>query len=165
MRHLSLIRHAKSSWDDPSLSDFERPLNDRGRRDAPVMARRAALLAGRPHRWVSSPAVRAWATARAFAETLGVPMDLIEPSAAIYDAHRSVLIDLVRQLDDAHTTVWLFGHNPGLSELGLWLCRQAPQDMPTCAVAQYSLAIPSWSALTEHSARLRCYLYPKQHLD
>src|SRR2546426_10315742 len=101
MRLLTLVRHAKSSWDYPELSDFERPLNERGRRDAPAMAQRISRLPPKPDLLMSSPATRALATARLFAETLGFPMQDITIDARIYDASPETLLNVVRQLDDA----------------------------------------------------------------
>lgn len=162
MRYLTLIRHAKSSWDDPSLDDFERPLNARGRRDAPLMATRAALMAGRPQCWISSPARRAIETARCFADTLGVASEQIVIQSALYHASVDQLLAVLQALRTSGDQVWLFGHNPGLSEFGRWLCPQAPAEMPTCAVAQYALAGDGTVPLTSGTAHLRCYLYPKQ---
>lgn len=162
MRYLTLIRHAKSSWADPTLRDFDRPLNDRGRRDAPRMASRAVQLFGLPDRWISSPARRALATAQTFAEALGVPPSQIQTNAAIYDADRATLVELVRTLPEDATQVWLFGHNPGFSELGHWLCPGAPAEMPTCALAQYALPVTRWAEAAPGQASLRGYLFPKQ---
>lgn len=162
MRYLTLIRHAKSSWDDPTQEDFERPLNARGRRDAPAMATRAALLAGRPQHWISSPARRAIQTARSFAETLGVPAEQIELQAPLYHATPTQLADCVGRLRSEWQHVWLFGHNPGLSEFARWLCAEAPSDLPTCAVAQLAFERDDWRGIEAGSASLRCYLYPKQ---
>jgi phosphohistidine phosphatase len=162
MRYLTLIRHAKSSWDDPNLEDFERPLNARGRRDAPAMATRAALLAGRPDAWLSSPARRAIQTARSFADTLGVASEQIELRPSLYHASLDQLRACIQQWPADWQQVWLFGHNPGLSDLARWLCDEAPAELPTCAVAQLALPPDPWSRLAPGSASLRCYLYPKQ---
>src|SRR5438128_760349 len=100
MRLLTLVRHAKSSWDHAGLSDFERPLNDRGRRDAPLMAQRLMRLPPRPDLLLSSPATRALTTARLFAETLAIPVEKIGVDSRIYDAAPETLLRVARDLDD-----------------------------------------------------------------
>lgn len=165
MRLLTLIRHAKSSWDYPDLTDFERPLNDRGRRDAPRMAQRLARSSKTPVLLLSSPATRAVTTARLFAEALGVDFDsvLIEPR--IYEASRKNLLEVVAALPDRRSQVLLFGHNPGLSELAHTLATCPFDDLPTCAVAQLQLDIPSWNKLGPGSGKLLHYWFPKDGLD
>lgn len=163
MKTLTLIRHAKSTWQYDELTDFERPLNSRGRRDAPRMAIRVFDALGLPDRWISSPASRAITTARLFASALRLPDPPIDIRTEIYDASADRLMALIGDLDDALSHVWLFGHNPGLSELAERLSPQnAPEHLPTCAVASLHLEIASWSAVAAGSAQLAAYLYPKQ---
>ncbi|MDD3762119.1 MAG: histidine phosphatase family protein [Nevskiales bacterium] len=162
MRLLTLVRHAKSSWDYPELSDFERPLNDRGRRDAPRMAAYVRKLLDRPDRMVSSPALRAITTARLFAETLGIDPRHIDVRPRIYEASADSLLTLVQLLDDGDSHVMLFGHNPGMTDLAHALARCSFDDMPTCAVAQIGFDATLWSDVTERSGTLRHYAVPKQ---
>ncbi|TJY62153.1 hypothetical protein E4T66_07960 [Sinimarinibacterium sp. CAU 1509] len=162
MRLLTLVRHAKSSWNYPELSDFERPLNDRGRRDAPRMAAHVSSLIGRPDRMVSSPAVRALTTARLFADALGVDPAAVSIQPRIYEASADTLLTLVQLLDDADTHVMLFGHNPGFTELAHALAHCSFDDMPTCAVVQLGFDANCWSDVTERSGVERHYAYPKQ---
>lgn len=165
MLRLTLIRHAKSAWDDPSLGDFDRPLNARGRRDAPVMAKRLCDLARRPERLVSSPARRAISTAQVFAEALALPPPAIALEPSIYDASLAMLIDVVRALDPGARHVALFGHNPGFSELARWLATCPFHEMPTCAIASLELQISAWNELGPGCGRLAHYLYPKDGED
>lgn len=166
MKALSLIRHAKSSWTYPELTDFERPLNDRGRRDAPRMAQRLARELGRkPLRLLSSPATRAITTARVFAEALGLDLEAVQIEPRIYDASRKTLLELVNGLPDSAAQVLLFGHNPGLSELAHTLADCPFDEIPTCAVVRLELEIPSWKKAVPGSGRLGAYLYPKDGLD
>lgn len=162
MRFLTLVRHAKSSWDYQELSDFERPLNPRGRRDAPVMAARARKLLGRPDQLVSSPASRALSTAQIFAQTLEIGEVEISIQPRLYEADVGTLFTLLRGLDDARGHVMLFGHNPGLSHLALELARCSFDLLPTCAIAHFRLAAPSWSTVTADCGKLLLYTYPKQ---
>ncbi len=162
MRVLTLIRHAKSSWNQAKLSDFERPLNERGLRDAPRMAARVLELLGRPDRIVTSPAVRALTTAQCFAGVLELGAHNLQTSARIYDASVSTLFKQVRDLDDADRHVMMFGHNPGFSQLAQQLAPCPFDDMPTCAVVQIVLAANSWGDVDHGCGRVLHYLYPKQ---
>ena len=162
MRLLTLVRHAKSSWDYPELTDFERPLNERGRRDAPRMAAYVARLIGRPDRIVTSPALRALSTARIFAEVLGVAEHELTIQPRIYEASVGTLLMQVQLLDDADHHVMLFGHNPGFTDLAHALARCSFDDMPTCAVVQLGFDVKCWSDVNERSGSERHYAYPKQ---
>ena len=161
MKKLTLIRHAKSDWGSGAASDFERPLNRRGNKAAPLMADRILERDSIPDLLVSSPARRAAETVELLAYGLELSEEQIVFHHEIYAASLETLIDIVRQLPDVEH-IALFGHNPGLSELGLWLCAQAPEWLPTCAVLELELAVADWSAVTPGCATLLCYDYPKK---
>ncbi len=161
MRLLSLVRHAKSSWDYEELSDFERPLNERGRRDAPLMAQRAYRLLGRPDRLVSSPALRAITTAHVFADAFGLGREEIQLQPRIYEAVPATLLQILRELDDADRHVMLFGHNPGFSQVAGLLAPCPFDEVPTCAVVQLALEIGPWRDAGPGTGKLRHYLFPK----
>ncbi len=165
MRRLTLIRHAKSSWDYAELSDFERPLNARGRRDAASMAQRLAPELERPLRLISSPALRAITTAHVFAAALGLPNIHIRLEPRIYEATRTALLGLVRECDDADRHILLFGHNPGFSELAQLLAPAPFGEMPTCAVATLAFDVPHWRELRHGGGVLQRYEYPKKNGD
>lgn len=160
MKHLTLIRHAKSDWHSAARSDFERPLNQRGQKAAPLMGRRLATRGGAADLLLVSPAERARRTAELIAAELDEPppIDYVE---AIYDADLSTLIELLHNLDDDLHEVILVGHNPGVTELGRWLCSQAPHHLPTCALLEFELPLMSWSDLSAGCAELRLYDFPK----
>jgi phosphohistidine phosphatase len=162
MRSLILIRHAKSSWDNAALDDFDRPLNDRGRRDAPVMAQRFAHSVESPLQLVSSPALRAASTAAVFAEALNVAPAVIRYEPAIYEASVGTLMEIVRHLDDAQANAALFGHNPGLSDFCHALARCDFSEMPTCAVARIDFDIERWTDVAPKRGRLMAYSFPKE---
>jgi len=164
MRSLTLVRHAKSSWDNAALSDFDRPLNDRGRRDAPLMAQRLVhLLDGEINvQLVASPAVRTTSTARIFAEALGQPPASIRFDQRIYDADADALLAVVRSLDDQHSNAVLFGHNPGISDFCHQLARCDFDDMPTCAIARIDFDLIHWRDLAPGRGRLLAYTFPKE---
>lgn len=165
MRQLTVVRHAKSSWGDAELSDFERPLNERGRRDAPRMAAWTRQAIGVPDRIISSPALRAITTARSFAEILGIDSEQIVIQSRIYEASLSTLMRLLRGFDDRDPHVMLFGHNPGLSELVSSLARCPFDELPTCAVVQLEFPQKQWEAVDSDSGELLRYQFPKQLPD
>lgn len=161
MKKLTLIRHAKSDWSSAAASDFDRPLNRRGNKAAPVMAARIRERDRIPDLLVSSPAQRAFETAELLAHELDLPLDQIVFRRDIYEASLATLIEIVRQLP-APEHIALIGHNPGLSELGLWLCPRAPAWLPTCAVLELELAAADWSGVEADCATLACYDYPQK---
>ena len=165
MLRLTLVRHAKSSWADPGMRDFERPLNPRGTRDAPVMAVRVSELRRLPDHLVSSPAMRAFTTACTFADRLGFATDAIQLDSRIYEASRETLAEVVRGLDPKSKHAMLFGHNPGFSELARWLATCSFTEMPTCAIASLELQIGDWRELGPGCGKLANYLYPKDGAD
>lgn len=162
MRVLTLVRHAKASREDPTLDDFHRPLDERGLRDAPLMAQRLARSGGLPDRLVSSPALRALTTARLFADALGIPQQAILLQPDIYEASADQLLQVVRGLDEAALSVALFGHNPGLSDFCQALGRGGIGELPTCAVVRFELDVPRWSEVRPGCGRLLGYSFPKE---
>jgi phosphohistidine phosphatase len=144
MKTLFLVRHAKSSRDDPSLPDRERPLNARGLHDAPAMGKRLAKRRVQPDLMVSSPATRAWTTAQLIAAEIGYEVKAIVVDERLYAARVENLLAFVRALDSDADSVMLFGHNPEFSELAARLSGQNV-DMSTCAVAEISFDAKSWS--------------------
>src|SRR5690606_5402432 len=116
MKTLILVRHAKSSWDDPSMSDFDRPLNERGKNDAPEMAKRLKDRINKIDLFVSSTAKRARRTARFFAEEYGKKKDDILLLQNLYLASAPAFLNCIMDLDDKHATVVMFAHNPGITE-------------------------------------------------
>ena len=143
MKTLLLVRHAKSSRDDPALSDRERPLNDRGQKDAPVMGQRLAKRHVKPDLVISSPAVRAVATAQAMAREIGYELRDIAIDERLYASTADALLAVVQSLDKKAACVMLFGHNPEMTELARCLSGEI-SDMPTCAVAELRYDVKSW---------------------
>ncbi len=161
-RKLIIVRHAKSAWSDADLSDFDRPLNKRGEADAPFMAQRYCETEERPHKIVSSSALRCKTTAGYYADALGIPSSEIELKPEIYEAPLSRLIEVVNGLDDAWQTVLLFGHNPGMSYLIDYLSGEMVQ-MPTNGVACIELDIEQWKHAGNGCGTLVYNDYPKRH--
>lgn len=161
MKTLCLIRHAKSSWNDEYVEDFERLLNARGLTDAPEMGRRLMQRGFQPSLILSSPAFRAMSTARRISRELAYEPGEIVAETCIYDASLSRLIDLVHELPDAHHKIALVGHNPGMHKLAHHFTGQAPVEFPTCAVFAIRFELTAWSAITPLCGKLLFYDFPK----
>jgi phosphohistidine phosphatase len=144
MKTLFLVRHAKSSRDDPSLADRARPLNDRGLHDAPMMGQRLSRSGTKPDRIVSSPALRALTTAQLIADAIGFPRQDIAIDDSIYESSPERLLAVIRGLDHKLDCVMVVGHNPEFAELAH---RLAPEitEMPTCAVAEFRFDARAWA--------------------
>src|SRR5687768_1175410 len=112
MKELILVRHAKSSWKDQDLTDFERPLNKRGKRDAPFMGGLLKKITQSPDLIISSPAARALSTAKIIAKELDFPVDKIKKDIKIYLAEEVELFKIVKKISDKHQRIILVGHNP-----------------------------------------------------
>ena len=144
MKILLILRHAKSSWDDSTLDDHERPLNSRGKRDAPLIARFARDEGLGPELILSSDAVRAHLTAVAMADATGGQL-LVDPR--LYHATSpEILATIPNVVPDDAGTVMIVGHNPGLEELIVQLTGEW-ETLPTAALAQIDLPITGWSEL------------------
>jgi len=159
---LTLVRHAKSSWKDVRLSDVDRPLKKRGRRDALAMGQRLAEREACPDAVLTSPAKRALMTAKLMAERLGFPLADIQVSRKIYGADDDDLLEIIRGLCDNFDRVMLVGHNPELTALASRLVPLKLEKLPTCGVVQISYAIDHWTQVGSTEAT-RSYLdYPKK---
>jgi phosphohistidine phosphatase len=161
MKTLFLIRHAKSSWDDPELPDKDRPLNDRGKRDAPKMGERLAKRDVKPDLILSSPAIRALRTAEIIARKLDYRRKDIVVNERLYAVAADDLLDVIHQLGAELKRVMLFGHNPELTELARRLSGEITH-MPTCAVAEFTFDAKSWSRIGEIRPAEVALDYPKK---
>ena len=159
---LYLLRHAKSSWADHSMSDFERPLNKRGIQQASQIAAILASKELRPQVIISSPANRAFSTAKTMAVALGSDKSKIGSDKRIYEANIQTLMYLIQELDDDLASVMLVGHNPGFSHLVNTLSRQKVAPLPTCSLIQLKLDINHWSELEAECAELISADVPKR---
>lgn len=161
-RRLTLVRHAKSDWADRTLDDFDRPLNARGERDAPEMAKRLLAAGLVPTLMIASPARRALATAQAFADAFGYPRQRIRLPDEAYLASPGELLDVVRSHGGSARHVMLFGHNPGISGFAAWLTgNDAAGDVPTCAVTSLVVPLTYWKDLEFGTARRDFHDFPK----
>ena len=163
MKTLTLVRHAKSSWHDTDLSDRERPLNKRGLRDAPIMARRAVEAGIRPSLIIASPAVRAWTTAKIFATEIGYPVEFLQREDDIYLASLDRLLDVVASQDAGFNNLMLFGHNPGLTDFANYLSPGLTNNLPTAGIVSVELDRDDWLLFDRPATELLVYDYPKKN--
>ena len=163
MKVLTLVRHAKSSWDFPELEDFDRPLNKRGKRDAPEMGRRLADAEYVPDLIVSSPANRALTTARVVAGTLGIDSDDIVEDARIYHASPRALTEVVREIGNGVTHVMLFGHNPGFTDFANRLSDVRVDNIPTSGIFSVSFDVSDWAEFEAADGSFVFFDYPKNN--
>ncbi len=161
MKTLYLLRHAKSSWSFDDLSDQERPLNDRGRDDAPRMGQALAKRGIKPDALVSSSAVRALSTAVLVARELGFPHEKITVDPAIYRADAEALIAIIQALPDAAESALLVGHNPTITEAANALSPTEFNELPTAAVVCLRFATDRWADVGRANADFYFYDYPK----
>ena len=163
MRTLYLLRHAKSSWKDDSLRDFDRPLKGRGREAAEQIGQVLAAEKARVSLVISSPAMRARETSQLVLQSAG--MDL-EPrfDERIYEADVPALLEVVTSIADSSQTAMLVGHNPGFENLLSYLTGD-DRHMPTCALARIEFDSASWRDISESSGRLDWFVTPKDLPD
>ena len=160
MKTLYVLRHAKSSWDDAELADFDRPLNERGESTAPFMGELMAANGFEPEVIVSSPAVRARETARLAKEAAHLPTKIVYDER-IYEASSRTLKLVASEIDDRFESAMLVGHNPGMEGLVRLLTGRS-EEMPTAALAVIDLDIEQWSDIDGGLGALRRLIRPKE---
>jgi phosphohistidine phosphatase len=163
MKHLIIVRHAKSSWADPGQRDFDRPLNGRGERNAAEMARRLKARGVRPQLIVASGARRAHATAKLMAEVFDYAKSDIAIVDELYEASPRVWLEQIRALPAQRDTVMMVGHNPEITALVAELCPEARIDnVPTCGVLCLDYDVGDWTALARAKPRSWDFDFPKK---
>ena len=167
MKTLYVVRHAKSSWDEPDQADFDRPLNERGKRDAPRMGKRLKEKSILPDLLIASPAKRAWSTARRIGKVLEYPKDKIKVDERLYHADDDRILSVLQEMKDKHESVMYFGHNPGLTDFvnSLMNIERDIDNVPTCGIVAFQFNIDSWKHLTWGIGNLLFFDYPKSRED
>lgn len=167
MKLLYIVRHAKSSWDDTELSDFERPLNERGKRDAPRMGKRLKEKSFTADLILTSPAKRALSTAKRIGKVIGYDSDKIKKDRRLYHADDDTILDVLQHLKDKHHTLMLVGHNPGLTDFVNSLMDEEMDidNVPTCGVVAFEIKINSWKNLDWGIGKFLFFDYPKSRED
>lgn len=164
MKTLILMRHAKSSWNDAGLSDFERILNKRGRQDAPIMGQQLAKRALKIDKIICSSAQRTLETARAVAKELDYSSQ-IQTDIKIYAASTQSLFYIAQSLNDAWQTVLLIGHNPSMHWLSEQLSPNTIHEMPTAKMIGFQCPIEHWADLQTGQNQLIFEDYPRLHRE
>lgn len=157
------MRHAKSSWDDPSLDDFSRPLNDRGEKDAPRMGKRLKEREITADLMISSPAKRAFKTCKEVAKVLGYPADKIKSEKKLYHADEDSILSILKSIKDPNDVVMIFGHNPGLTEFANYLLNETIMNIPTAGVVAGKLNIESWKDVKSGCGEMLFFDFPKKN--
>jgi len=162
MKTLFLIRHAKSDWNDYEFNDFERPLNQKGLRNAPLMAQRLKLLNVPVERILASPATRAIHTAQIFAEFLDYPVQKIIKVPELYQADTKTFLQTINQLPQEAETVMIFGHNPTITDMIEYLADHKIDKLPTTGIAMIAFDLEDWKMVSRDSGELKMLDYPKK---
>ncbi|MBM4171659.1 MAG: histidine phosphatase family protein [Ignavibacteria bacterium] len=163
MKKLFLIRHAKSSWDEQGVTDLKRPLNKRGKRDAPFMGKLLHKGMIIPEQIYSSPAVRAITTANIFANELKFEKKNIHVFESIYSGGIRELEDLIQNFDDDYNSVFIFGHNPTFTVYANHLGDKYIANMPTCSIVGFELNVKRWAEVERGKGKTFLFEYPKKY--
>jgi len=161
MKILTLVRHAKSSWNHPELSDRKRPLNARGERDAPDMGQRLVAHGIRPSLIITSPATRARTTAKIIASEIGYPIEFLQSEDSLYLASLDDLLGAVVAQDTGFNSLMVVGHNPGLTEFANFLIPGLTNNLPTAGVVSVGIERDDWNLYEQPTAELLVFDYPK----
>jgi phosphohistidine phosphatase len=160
MKNLILLRHAKSSWKDSRLDDFERPLNKRGKQTAPLIANILLTKNILINKIISSPSKRTTETSKIFASILKYEQDIIfEPN--LYLASDIKILNTIKMIDEKSNNVLLVAHNPGITNLANKLCHHRIENIPTAGMIGFSFD-GEWKNFTNEKCKFLFYEYPKK---
>jgi phosphohistidine phosphatase len=160
-KRITLLRHAKSSWKDEAMTDYERPLNKRGERDASMMGKRFVSRGARPSLIMTSTAKRARRTAKLIAREIGYPIEFIHGEKELYLASPEQILKVIAEQDNTFNNIILVGHNPGITELVNRLSDAHIDNIPTCGVATLEAELKDWSKLDGARCHLDNFDYPR----
>lgn len=163
MKTLLIVRHAKSSWKDSSMLDIDRPLNQRGRDDAPFMGTLLHNKKVKPETIITSPAKRAHTTAKLMAEKMNFDEAGICVSDEMYLADVNDLMEVVHSIDNNQNVAMLVGHNPGLTNFSNHIANFSMDNIPTCGIVCVEFAVDSWNKAAKKNSRVVFFEYPKKH--
>jgi len=165
VKTLILVRHAKSDWGDPSLDDFDRPLNDRGKRDAPTMAHRLLDKKIKIDAFISSPAKRAKKTAGEFVSAYKRDKDDLILVDELYGAGENIFFNVVATAKDKHDCIAVFSHNPGITDFANLLTETRVDNIPTCGVFAVKADCKTWKEFANAKKEFWFFDYPKAGSD
>lgn len=162
MKTIYLIRHAKSSWKDQNMRDFDRPLNKRGLKDAPDMGQRMKKRGHIPELIISSEAKRAITTAKAIHQALELNPHQLTTNASLYHASPEAILSAIQTAPEESRSIAIVCHNPGISQLN-YLLTGHPIDMVTCAVSKIDVDVDTWTAIFNGTGHQDHFDYPKNN--
>ncbi len=161
MKQLLIIRHAKSSWALVGQDDFDRPLNDRGHKDAPMMAKRLLDKQIAIDIMITSPANRALTTANYFADTYALKKGCLAIVRKLYHARAAIFYDVITEIDDAISSAAVFSHNPGITDFVNELTTTQIDNMPTCGIFAIKADTDCWKDFKTAKKTFWFFDYPK----
>lgn len=167
MKTLYVIRHAKSSWDAKTLGDIERPLNDRGKKDAPRMGKRLKEKNIYPDLIITSPAKRALSTAKKIAKILKYPKEKLKINDKLYHGDEDTILEVLNKQKDKNNVIILFCHNPGLTDFVNSIMSEELDidNVPTCGVVAFQFKAEHWDQVTWGTGKMLFFDYPKSRED
>ncbi len=163
MKNVFFVRHAKSSWVDMSLNDFDRPLNKRGLRDAPFMATLLTTKANKIDLILSSPANRAFTTATYFAKAYSIDVENIQLEPTLYHPSPDDVYNVIKSLDTPLENILIFGHNPAWTTIANTFSDEYIPNIPTAGIFKIASTIDSWKEFDEQNGKFDALYYPKMY--
>lgn len=163
MRSIYLVRHAKSSWDSHGLADRDRPLNGRGKNDALKMGRLLAERNEVPELIISSPAKRAFSTAKRIANELGYKVKHIEKNELLYMADTEEFFTVITETPKKVHKLMLFSHNYGITYFANYISGSNIENIPTCGIVRVDFEAESWKDIANQKGKLIYFEYPKMY--
>ena len=161
MKKIYLVRHAKSSWETSGINDHERPLNERGISDAPLMAKKIMDEYEIPQLLIASSAKRAHQTALIFAEQFGKSKESVMVEKNLYHADIEELLSCINGVDNEVDHICIFAHNPGITYFANIVCEANIHDVPTCGILIMESDIPTWQGIEASDIKLNAFIFPK----
>lgn len=160
-KKLLIVRHAKSDWGNAGITDFNRPINERGKTNAPIMGKRLKEKGIFPDTVISSPALRAITTAKLVTHELGFTVAKIKQEKSIYEATCATLLKIVNDFDNEHEMVALFGHNNGITDLAVYLTDAEIFNIPTSGMVMINFPFDDWKMVGKDTGEVEFFDYPK----
>lgn len=161
MKKLVLIRHAKSDWSIPGIKDIDRPLNERGYLDAHKIGAQLREKTAGKKLFISSPAIRAISTALIIAREINYPQENISIHSELYEAEVNVYEEIIFSLDNTFDTIFIFGHNPTISQVISQFTGVTFVEVPTCSVSVINFETKHWNEAMTSKFTLSMQLFPK----
>ncbi len=162
MKELLLIRHAKSSWENPDLEDIKRPLNPRGLRDGPYMAAFCREIGLIPDTLISSPAVRAFSTAEFFFQEFIEEVIRLEKETDLYFGSESDWLHIINEMEEKVSLPAFFSHNPTITYFANKFTQDHTDNVPTCGVVHLQSIAESWADLHYNNTFVKNFYFPKE---